>query len=65
MAWEENSCISLHMQLIAILSRIEVRSAPSDQTKRSINFHKSHQNSCVLMPNDKPKTSQKPAEPLR
>lgn len=29
------------------------------------NFHKSHQNSCVLMPNDKPKTSQKPAEPLR
>lgn len=30
-----------------------------------INFHTSHQNSCVLMPNDKPKTSQKPAEPLR
>lgn len=30
-----------------------------------INFHMSHQNSCVLMPNDKPKTSQKPAEPLR
>ena len=24
MAWEENSCISLHMQLIAILSRIGV-----------------------------------------
>ena len=24
----------------------------------------SHQNSCVLMPNDKPKTSQKPAEPF-
>ena len=35
------------------------------QTKRSINYHMSHQNSCVLMPNDKPKTSQKPAEPLR
>lgn len=30
-----------------------------------INYHMSHQNSCVLMPNDKPKTSQKPAEPLR
>ena len=26
MAWEENSCICLHMQLIAILSRIGVRS---------------------------------------
>ena len=25
MAWEENSCICLHMQLIAILSRIGVR----------------------------------------
>ena len=25
MAWEENSCISLNMQLIAILSRIGVR----------------------------------------
>jgi len=24
MAWEENSCICLHMQLIAILSRIGV-----------------------------------------
>ena len=27
MAWEENSCISLHMQLIAILSRIGVKVA--------------------------------------
>ena len=26
MAWEENSCISLNMQLIAILSRIGVKS---------------------------------------
>ena len=25
MAWEENSCISLNMQLIAILSRIGVQ----------------------------------------
>ena len=25
MAWEENSCICLHMQLITILSRIGVR----------------------------------------
>ena len=25
MAWEENSCISLNMQLIAILSRIGVK----------------------------------------
>ncbi len=27
MAWEENSCICLHMQLIAILSRIGVNRA--------------------------------------
>ena len=27
MAWEENSCISLNMQLIAILSRIGVSSS--------------------------------------
>ena len=27
MAWEENSCISLNMQLIAILSRIGVNDA--------------------------------------
>ena len=27
MAWEENSCICLHMQLIAILSRIGVINA--------------------------------------
>ena len=28
MAWEENSCISLNMQLIAILSRIGVNYIP-------------------------------------
>ena len=30
MAWEENSCISLNMQLIAILSRIGVKVKPTD-----------------------------------
>ena len=30
MAWEENSHICLHMQLIAILSRIEVMNAVFD-----------------------------------
>ena len=33
MAWEENSCISLNMQLIAILSRIGVVSALSEKYK--------------------------------
>ena len=35
MAWEENSCICLNMQLIAILSRIGV--LLSDKTQKNIN----------------------------
>ena len=31
MAWEENSRICLHMQLIAILSRIGVRNKKKDE----------------------------------
>lgn len=47
------------------LSYPKAHSLDTFPNQRSINYHMSHQNSCVLMPNDKPKTSQKPAEPLR
>ena len=43
MAWEENSCICLNMQLIAILSRIGVSNAPlfsSENPKEWISFLK-------------------------
>ena len=36
MAWEENSCISLNMQLIAILSRIGVLKDHGSLTKSEI-----------------------------
>ena len=35
MAWEENSCISLNMQLIAILSRIGVEHTHGGQKMES------------------------------
>lgn len=35
MAWEENPRICLHMQLIAILSRIGVEKGSSDTEKRA------------------------------
>ena len=35
MAWEENSCISLNMQLIAILSRIGVSMMQNRHTRSS------------------------------
>ena len=38
MAWEENSHICLHMQLIAILSRIEVYSSSNDPINDPINL---------------------------
>ena len=37
MAWEENSCISLNMQLIAILSRIGVVAYP--ELRYTFNTH--------------------------
>ena len=48
MAWEENSCISLNMQLIAILSRIGVFiHVPDDRLAWQVREHVGHETVAV------------------